>query len=102
MTADDISDRLLYFLRQEFLDGDPGSELQPGSRLLEWGVLTSMNTMLLLNFIRAEFGVAVPPAALSSRNLKDVRSITALVADLAAAAGVRSSLARTGAQADED
>jgi clorobiocin biosynthesis protein CloN5 len=101
MTADDISGRLLSFLRQEFLDGDPGCELQPGSPLLEWGVLTSMNTMLMLNFIQTEFGVAVPPAALSARNLRDVRSITALIADLADTAGMRSSLARTGAQTDE-
>jgi acyl carrier protein len=85
MPHDEVSARLLSFIRDRFLDSDPHGELDETTPLLEWGVLNSMNTALLLNFVREEFGVAVPPPRINGRNFKDVRSISAMVRGLAVA-----------------
>jgi acyl carrier protein len=85
MTGKDVSGMLLTFIRNQFLDGDPGRQLDMSTPLLEWGVLNSLNTVQLLTFIRDEFDVHVPPTAISASGFKDVGSITALVTDLAGA-----------------
>ncbi|MEU5002607.1 phosphopantetheine-binding protein [Streptomyces sp. NPDC021622] len=78
--------RILTFLRDKFLDGDPRSELDVESPLLEWGVLNSMNTAILLMHLRDELGAPVPPDRINSRNLKNVRSIAEMVLELSAPA----------------
>ncbi|MCZ7373255.1 hypothetical protein [Micromonospora sp. WMMC250] len=84
MTHDDISAQLMAFIRERFLDGDQKGELQQNTPLLEWGVLNSMNTAVLLTFIREELGASVPAKYVNAEHFKDVRSITAMVVDLAA------------------
>jgi acyl carrier protein len=85
MTDDKVSQLLITFIRNQFLGGDPGQQLDASTPLLEWGVLNSLNTVQLLGYIRDEFGVRVPPAAINARRFKNVDSITALVTDLTAA-----------------
>jgi acyl carrier protein len=87
MSQEDLSRRLIAFIREQFLGGDPRQELNETTPLLEWGVLTSMNTVRLVAFLREGFGAAVPPAQLSAQNFKDVRSITSMVLDLVGAPG---------------
>ncbi|MFJ6141690.1 acyl carrier protein [Kitasatospora sp. NPDC092286] len=87
MHDEQLEGRLLGFLRERFLDGDPRNELTAESPLLEWGVLTSMNTVIFLMFIRNEIGVQVPPEAINGTNLHSVRTIAAMVTELSAAAG---------------
>lgn len=82
VSTDEISRRITAFIRERFLDGDEQLELEETSPLLEWGVINSMNTALLMIFIRDEFGVDVPPQDLVQRNFQDVRSIAAMVVDL--------------------
>lgn len=82
MSTDRVSRRITAFIRERFLDGDEQLELEETSPLLEWGVINSMNTALLMIFIREEFGVEVPPQDLVQRNFQDVRSIAAMVVDL--------------------
>jgi clorobiocin biosynthesis protein CloN5 len=79
---EEISAKILSFVRSEFLAGDPQSELTEDSPLLEWGVLNSLNTALLLTYIREEYGAFVPPARINARDMKNVRVITAMVAEL--------------------
>ncbi|TDC72595.1 acyl carrier protein [Streptomyces hainanensis] len=82
MSADEISEKIGSYIRERFLDGDLNRELEETSPLLEWGVLNSMNTALLLMFIRDELGVAVPPKGINAGNFRDIRSITQMVIEL--------------------
>jgi acyl carrier protein len=83
MPVEEVSTRILNYVRDEFLAGDPQNELKEESPLLEWGVLNSMNTAQLLAFIREEYGVFVPPIRMNARDMKNVRGITAMVLELA-------------------
>jgi acyl carrier protein len=81
----EVSEELLAFIRNQFLDGDPDQQLDQSTPLLEWGVLNSLNTVQLLTFIRDQWGVRVPPTAINAQGFKDVRNITGLVTELAGA-----------------
>jgi acyl carrier protein len=83
MPVQEVSTRILNYVRDEFLAGDPQHELKEESPLLEWGVLNSMNTAQLLAFIREEYGVFIPPIRMNARDMKNVRGITAMVLELA-------------------
>lgn len=84
MSNDEVSARLITFIRETFLaDGDPKNELTETTPLLEWGILTSMNTVTLLSFMQAEFGAAIPATEINARNFQNVRNISAMIHDLA-------------------
>ncbi|MEV7141468.1 acyl carrier protein [Streptomyces tauricus] len=83
MSDDVTSERISGYIRERFLNGDKKGELEETTPLLEWGVLNSMNTALLLMFIRDELGVVIPPTKITAGNFQDVKSITAMVTDLA-------------------
>ncbi|MEU7611041.1 acyl carrier protein [Micromonospora sp. NPDC049204] len=83
MTGDDVSARITAYIRERFLDGDPQGELRVDTPLLEWGVLNSMNTALLLMFIREELGTPVPARNVNAKYFKNIATITAMVLDLA-------------------
>jgi acyl carrier protein len=54
--------------------------------LLEWGILTSINTAQLLTFIRDELGTSIPPTELTGTNFQNLDSITDLLLSLRAPA----------------
>jgi acyl carrier protein len=89
MTRAEISARLLGFIRERFLDNDLKSDLDEATPLLEWGILNSMNTAVLLSFIRTEFESSVPAASINGQNFKDVNSITSLIIALPETATAR-------------
>jgi len=78
-----LTDELTAYVRATFLGGDEDTALTSRSPLLEWGVLSSMNTALLLTHVRETYGVDVPPTAITAKHLRDTDSIAALVRDLA-------------------
>lgn len=82
LNSSEVTSQVIVFIRRTFLDGDSKDELRETTPLLEWGILNSMNTILLINFVRDQLGVSVPPARINARDFKDVRSITAMVLDL--------------------
>nr|UNQ78285.1 acyl carrier protein [Microbispora sp.] len=86
MRDEEAEERILSFIREKFLDGDPRGELDLDSPLLEWGVLNSMDTMVLISFIRDEMGLEVPFERINSRDLKNVRSIAQMLVELSAQA----------------
>ncbi len=75
----DVTARLIAFIRERFLSGDPNGELDEETPLLEYGVLDSLKVAILLNFIREELAADIPLAKISGGNFKNVRSISALV-----------------------
>jgi acyl carrier protein len=84
MQHDRVADELERYVRANFLDGDEDEGLSRTTPLLQWGVLNSMNTALLLTHIRDHLGVDVPPTELNGSNFRDLDSITDLVVGLAA------------------
>jgi len=84
--SDEVFDRIESFVRERFLDDSEDQTLTATSPLLEWGILTSMNTAILLTYIRETFGVTVPPMSITSGNFRDLQSISTMVRDLLPAA----------------
>lgn len=84
MSGDEVATRIRTFIGETFLDGDPKGELHDTTPLLEWGVLNSMNSALLLNFLREEMGVHVPLAEINEKNFRAVQAISKLVTGLMA------------------
>ncbi|MGW6056108.1 acyl carrier protein [Streptomyces sp. NPDC055189] len=80
---DVISKAVSQYIADNFLDGSDVSELADDTPLLEWGVLSSMNTSLLIGFIQKDLGVIVPPTHLTAKNFTDVEAITHMVHTLA-------------------
>lgn len=80
-----VSDRLVAFIRKRFLPDELKGDFDETSPLLELGILDSLNTAILLNFIRNEIGTAIPYEKVEAETFKDVRSVTAVVRELAAA-----------------
>lgn len=79
---DQVLAALTAYVEREFLGESEVSQLTPQAPLLEWGVLNSMNTAMLLSFIRTEYGVAVPPTHITGRHFYSLETITALVVEL--------------------
>ncbi|MDH2427297.1 phosphopantetheine-binding protein [Sphaerisporangium sp. TRM90804] len=79
-----INAAITAYVSVQFLDESELSELEQETPLLDWGVLNSMNTSMLLAYIRKEFGVTVPPAHITWRHFQSLKSITELVHDLSA------------------
>lgn len=79
MPATETTDRLIKFISQEFLDGGSQGDLDETTPLLEWGILSSMNMVRLLTYIRDELGYAVPADRINADNFGNVKRITAMI-----------------------
>jgi acyl carrier protein len=84
MSGDEVATRIRAYIGENFLDGDQKGELNDTTPLLEWEVLNSMNSALLLTFLREELGVQVPLAQINAANFRDIRAISSLVTGLLA------------------
>jgi hypothetical protein len=78
-TRDQTLSKLTDFVGNQLLGEDESAELRPDSRLLEWGVLNSMNTQRLLAYIRDDLGVYVSPLYITGQHFQTLESITDLV-----------------------
>jgi clorobiocin biosynthesis protein CloN5 len=79
LTESDISARLIAFIRERFLDGDAAGELDETSPLLEWGVINSLNSVILLSFISEEFGTPYQLENIDATTFKSVRNMTLML-----------------------
>jgi clorobiocin biosynthesis protein CloN5 len=79
MSENDFAQRLVGFVRENLLPADSTIELDEQTPLLEAGILDSLKTAILLNYIRDELGVHVSPALIDTRNFANVRSLAAMV-----------------------
>jgi hypothetical protein len=86
--VDRVTARVIEFIRDAFLDGDPRGELDERTPLLEWGVLSSLKMTQLLVYLREGLDepdrVPVPALEISGPNFRTVRAIAELVDRLAA------------------
>ncbi|GAA1216914.1 acyl carrier protein [Prauserella alba] len=79
MNTGELETELLGYIRSEFLFGDEDEELDTTTPLLEWGILDSLRTALLLGHVRERYGVNISPAKVQADNFRDVRAIAGLV-----------------------
>lgn len=86
LDRDQVIAELDRYVRDTFLDGDEDEGLTPQSPLLEWGVLNSMNTALLMTHVREHYGVLVPPTHITASNFRDLESIAGMVVGLSESA----------------
>ncbi|RKN47490.1 acyl carrier protein [Micromonospora endolithica] len=82
LNEDEITEKLLSFIRERFLAGDPRGELEVDTPLLEHGILDSLKVAVLLNFLRSELATDVPTEKISGRHFQTVRNLSELVRDL--------------------
>ncbi|MFC4114363.1 acyl carrier protein [Nonomuraea zeae] len=82
MTDIEITRRLIGFIQENLvLDGDD-IKVDETTPLLVSGLLDSLRTARLLNFLRRDIGVPVPAAKLDPENFRDVATIVAMVREL--------------------
>jgi clorobiocin biosynthesis protein CloN5 len=72
------------YIRDTLCADDPSVTITETSPLFELGILNSLKTAMLLNFVQAEFGVKVPPLRIEFRSFRDAESIAALIEELQA------------------
>ncbi|MER6829020.1 phosphopantetheine-binding protein [Streptosporangium sp. NPDC000563] len=78
----DLTRRLVDFIQENLvLDGDD-IKVDETTPLLLSGLLDSLRTARLLNFLRKDVGVPIPAARLDPENFKDVVTIVAMVEEL--------------------
>ncbi|MFF5107496.1 phosphopantetheine-binding protein [Streptosporangium sp. NPDC000509] len=78
----DLTRRLVDFIQENLvLDGDD-IKVDETTPLLLSGLLDSLRTARLLNFLRKDIGVPIPAARLDPENFKDVVTIVAMVEEL--------------------
>ena len=75
----DTAPRLVDFVRENLLPAGSTVELDEQTPLLETGILDSLKTAILLNYIRDELGVFVSPVLIDAKNFANVASVTAMV-----------------------
>ncbi|HEX4722688.1 MAG TPA: hypothetical protein VH333_09255 [Pseudonocardiaceae bacterium] len=84
VTETELRRRLLEFVRTRFLAGDPRGELDERTPLLELGILDSLNTAVLLTFVKDELSVRVPHSEINATNFASVASIAGTISALSA------------------
>ncbi|KOG87754.1 acyl carrier protein [Streptomyces varsoviensis] len=78
---DEVIAELTGYVEARFLpEGETG--LQPGSPLLEWGILTSLTTAELISFILDRYGISIPPERVVGAHFKNLDAISRLVVSL--------------------
>jgi clorobiocin biosynthesis protein CloN5 len=75
--------KLVSFTRETLCPREVEEPIEADTPLLGLGVLDSLKTAILLNYIRDDLGVTIPAAALNTANFQDLRSIAALVDTIA-------------------
>ncbi|MER6509561.1 MULTISPECIES: hypothetical protein [unclassified Nonomuraea] len=83
--SDDLTRRLVDFVQDNLvLDGDD-VKVDETTPLLVSGLLDSLRTARLLNFLRKDVGVRVTAAMLDPENFRDVATIVTMVRELRSA-----------------
>ena len=82
MVQSEVVESLKEFISLEILDGkDIG--LDGETPLLEWGIINSMETTRLVNFIQDRYGIIVPAEKIGYEYFKDLNSLSNLVSEAA-------------------
>lgn len=88
LTQEAVAVAVTEFIREKFLAGDPDGELREDTNLLRLGILDSLNTAVLMTFIRDDLGVAIPLELISASNFRSTGAIASMICSSAATTGV--------------
>jgi acyl carrier protein len=80
MTEDELTGKLVAFI-ESILPEDQHVEIDERTPLLESGILDSLKTAILLNYINNELKLSVPTAKLSAKYFKDARTIAETIGE---------------------
>ncbi|MGC5015056.1 hypothetical protein ACLQ2R_30195 [Streptosporangium sp. DT93] len=78
----DLSRRLVGFIQDNLVQDGDDVTVDETTPLLVSGLLDSLRTARLLNFLRRDVGVPIPAAKLDPENFRDVVTIVAMVREL--------------------
>ncbi|MDA0636079.1 phosphopantetheine-binding protein [Nonomuraea sp. MCN248] len=78
----ELTRRLVDFVQENLVPEGDDLKVDETTPLLVSGLLDSLRTARLLNFLRKDVGVPVPAAKLDPDNFRDVATIAALVREL--------------------
>lgn len=67
------------FILREFLPGEDPSELQADTPLMSSGILDSLATLRLSQFLEDEFGITMEAHELSEENLGSIAAVERMV-----------------------
>lgn len=76
---DEISHSVKEFILQEFLPGEDPAALTDSTPLIAGGILDSLATLKLVNFLEERFKVTVAPHETDEEHLGTISSIARLV-----------------------
>lgn len=76
---EEITAKLLAFIRESFLSGDPQGELATDTPLLELGILNSLNTATLIAYMNEAFEVKVPLHIVTPETFKNIDNLSSML-----------------------
>jgi len=76
---DELLARIRDHILHELLPDAGDLELAPDTPLLEWGILNSLATVRLLNYLRQDLRAPVGTSDLVGDNFRDLNSIVTLI-----------------------
>ncbi|RKS68205.1 clorobiocin biosynthesis protein CloN5 [Actinomadura pelletieri DSM 43383] len=79
MTQEEITGRLVAFIQENLLADEQDITIAADTPLLELGILNSLRTAILLNYIRDELRAHFPPEMITARNFGTPDGIAAIV-----------------------
>lgn len=79
MTKDEMTQRIINFIRKELLPEEMKLEIDETAPLLRLGILNSLKTAILMNYMRDELRISIPVEELNSEDFESVESIIALI-----------------------
>jgi acyl carrier protein len=82
----EITEAVHEYILREFLPGESPEELTEETPLITGGILDSISTLKLVNFLEDRFGVTVEAYEAGVDNLDSVRQIAHLIASKSSAA----------------
>lgn len=79
MSQDPVITKVKAFIMSEFLDGEDPDELTDDVELISTGILDSLATLKLVDFLEEEFNITVEPHEADQENLNTLESMARLV-----------------------
>lgn len=76
---EDIMSHIKAFILAEFLPGEDPNELTPTTPLVTGGILDSLATLRLVEFLNDTYKIEIQPHELTDEYLDDLNKITSLV-----------------------
>ncbi|MDR3635270.1 MAG: acyl carrier protein [Isosphaeraceae bacterium] len=77
---DEISQAVREFVLNEFLPGEDPAELTDSTPLITGGILDSISTLRLVNFLEDRFRITIEAHEAGVEHLDSIGQITALIA----------------------